>query len=196
LKGQQEPDAPLDFILVGLGNPEDGYKNTRHNVGFEIINKIAFDFDIPVIRSKHKALVGVGNISDKRVMLVKPQTYMNRSGESVRAVLDFYKMPPSSLIVISDEVNLNLGKIRVREKGSAGGQNGMKNIIYHLDTDIFTRVRIGIGPKPDTASLSNYVLSPFNKSERPTMIEAVTAAAEATICILKEGTVAAMNRYN
>ena len=184
------------FIIVGLGNPENEYKGTRHNIGFEAINKLAYDHNIQVNKSKHKGLIGAGVIAGKKVLLLKPQTYMNLSGESVKAVLDFYKLTPADLIVIYDDISLNLGEIRIREQGSAGGQKGMKDIIAKLKTDTFTRIRIGIDPKPAGWDLADYVLSGFKKEEYETMIEGVTKAGDAVIKILKEGTKPAMNKYN
>ena len=183
-------------IIVGLGNPEDQYKGTRHNVGFETINKLAYDHNINVNKSKHRGIVGSGNISGKSVLLVKPLTYMNLSGECVRAVLDFYKLTPQNLIVIYDDVSLNLGDIRIRERGSAGGQKGMKDIIAKLGTDEFIRVRIGIDPKPDGWDLADYVLSRFKPEEHESMIEGITKAGDATVKILTDGPVVAMNLFN
>ena len=187
-------------IIVGLGNPEGRYKGTRHNVGFETINKLAFDHNISVTKSKHRGLIGTGKLAGKPVALIKPQTYMNRSGECVRAVLDFYKLSPQELIVIYDDVSLALGEIRVREKGSAGGQNGMKDIISHMGTDEFVRVRIGIGPGSGSPEkhedLSGYVLSRFHPNEHEAMIEGVTKAGDALIKILTDGPISAMNLFN
>ena len=187
---------PSMRIIVGLGNPEDRYKGTRHNIGFETVNKLAYDHNISVTRSKHKGLIGTGSIAGVSVALVKPQTYMNRSGDCVCAVLDFYKLTPKSLIVIYDDVSLPLGEIRVRERGSAGGQKGMKDIISQLDTDVFVRVRIGIDPKPENWNLADYVLSKFHPKEHEAMIEGVTKAGDALIKILTDGPVAAMNQFN
>lgn len=183
-------------IIVGLGNPEDAYKGTRHNIGFETINKLSYDYDIPVKKYRNRAFTGEGVLKRMPVMLVKPQTYMNLSGESVRALLQFYKIPPSEMIVIYDDVNLPVGDIRVRERGSAGGHNGMKNIIEQLGTDIFPRVRIGVGEKPPGWDLADYVLSRFKKDEWDAMIDGVTLAGDAVALILSEGVTAAMNRYN
>jgi len=187
---------PVMHIIVGLGNPEDRYKGTRHNIGFETVNKLAYDHNISVTKSKHKGLIGTGSIAGVPVALIKPQTYMNRSGDCVRAVLDFYKLTPEALIVIYDDVSLPLGEIRIRERGSAGGQKGMKDIISQLGTDAFVRVRIGIDPKPDNWNLADYVLSKFHPKEHETMIEGVTKAGDATIKILTDGPVVAMNQFN
>ena len=185
------------YIIAGLGNPEDeGYKGTRHNIGFEAVNKLAYDHNISVSKRKHRGLFGTGTVAGKPVALIKPQTYMNRSGGSIKSVLDFYKLSPEDLIVIYDDVSLALGEIRIREKGSAGGQKGMKDIIAQLGTDAFVRVRIGIDPKPDGWNLADYVLSRFQQKEHEAMIEGVTKAGDAVISILTEGSAAAMNQFN
>lgn len=183
-------------VIVGLGNPEDTYKGTRHNIGFETINKLSFDHQIPVKKYRRRALVGEGVIAHTPVLLAKPQTFMNLSGESVREILQFHKIPPSEMIVLYDDVSLPVGDIRVRERGSAGGHNGMKNIIAQLGTDAFPRVRIGIGQKPDGWDLADYVLSRFAKEEWDAMIKGVTMAGDAVALILSQGMAAAMNQYN
>lgn len=186
------------LIIAGLGNPEDEYKGTRHNIGFECINKMAYDHNISVVKKKHRGLIGTGNICGKQVVLVKPQTYMNRSGECIKAVLDFYKLSPAELIVIYDDVSLPLGNIRVRERGSSGGQKGMNDIIYQLGTDEFIRIRIGIDAKPEDSriSLADYVLSRFYPNEFESMIKGVTRAGEALERILREDVASAMNLFN
>jgi len=185
-------------IVAGLGNPEDKYRNTRHNVGFETVNKLAFDFNISIKKYNRKirAYSGEGKVGSAETLLMKPQTYMNLSGESVGAALRFYKLPPSALIVVCDDTNLPAGEVRVRAKGRAGGHNGLKSLIEHLGTDEFIRVRIGVGEKPQGWDLADYVLSRFTESERKTMIDAVTRAGEAVVTVLKEGVEAAMNRFN
>jgi len=184
-------------IIIGLGNIGDKYKGTRHNVGFETMDKLAYDFNINLNQNKRfKAYVGEGRIANKSVMLVKPTTYMNLSGEAIRLVLDFYKLTEEDIIVVYDDVSLKVGEIRVREKGSAGGQKGMVSAIAHLGTDEFTRVRIGVGDKPPGFNLSDYVLSRFLKEEWDDMIKGITKAGDAVELILKEDTKAAMNVYN
>ena len=183
-------------IIVGLGNPEKEYKGTRHNTGFEVVNKLAYDHNISVGKAKHRAHVGEGVIRGERVALVKPQTYMNLSGECVRDVLAWYKLTTESLIVIYDDCALPVGDVRVRKQGSAGGHNGMKNILYHLETDVFTRVRVGIGEKPERYVLADYVLSAFKKDEIEGWIAGVTRAGEAVEDILARGADFAMNKYN
>jgi len=184
-------------IIVGLGNPGDTYKGTRHNVGFETIDKLSYDFDIPLKNNRRfRAHIGEGRIGRVSVMLVKPMTYMNLSGEAIQAVLNYYKLTPSELIVVYDDVNLPVGEIRVRERGSAAGQKGMVNTIAQLGTDEFTRVRIGIGGKPPSWTLSDYVLSRFLREEWDDMIKGITKAGDAVEQILKEDTAAAMNVFN
>ena len=184
-------------IIVGLGNPGDKYKHTRHNVGFETMNKLAYDFDINMKSNRRfRAVIGEGRMDGKHIMLMQPQTYMNLSGEAVHAVMDYYKIPPQDIIVMYDDVNLPVGDIRVRERGSAGGQKGMINIIAQLGTEEFPRVRIGVGSKPPSWSLSDYVLSRFLREEWDDMIKGITKAGDAVELILKEGTGAAMNMFN
>jgi len=184
------------MLIVGLGNPEGDYGGTRHNVGFEVISKLSNDHNIPLKRARFRARFGEGNIAGKKVVLVKPQTYMNLSGEAVRELMAFFRQSPGDVIVVYDDVDLPVGDIRVREKGSAGGHNGMKNIIYQMNTDEFARVRVGISAKPEGWDLADYVLSRFKKEELDGIIDGITRAAEAVEVILKEGVAAAMNRYN
>jgi len=184
------------WLVIGLGNPEKDYKGTRHNIGFEVINKLAYDNNIEINKAKHRAHIGEGFISGKKVILAKPQTYMNLSGESVRDMAQFYKPEADNILVIYDDVSLLPGEIRIREKGSAGGHNGMKNIIYQLETDQFPRVKVGIGEKPSGWDLADYVLSKFKKEEMEDMISGITDAADAVTIIIKEGTKTAMNQFN
>ena len=150
------------YIIVGLGNPDKKYMNTRHNIGFDVIDAIAEKNDIVVGEKKHKAVIGKGIVAGQKAVLVKPLTYMNLSGESVRSVIDFYKVDEKSeLIVISDDVSLDMGQIRIRKRGSDGGHNGLKNIIMHLGHDAFIRVRMGVGEKPPRMDLADYVLGHF-----------------------------------
>ena len=185
------------YIIVGLGNPDRQYQNTRHNIGFDVIDAIADKNHITVGERKHKALVGKGFVGGQKVVLVKPQTYMNLSGESVREVIDFYKVDEKSeLIVISDDISLDVGQIRIRKRGSAGGHNGLKNIILHLGHDEFHRVRMGVGEKPQGYDLVDYVLGHFPKEEREIMDESAKRAADAVEMMITDGADAAMNRYN
>lgn len=185
------------YIIAGLGNPDRQYQNTRHNIGFDVIDAIAAEYDIAMGERKHKAVIGKGYIAGHKVVLVKPQTYMNLSGESVRAVIDFYKVDEKQeLIVVSDDVSLDVGRIRIRKKGSAGGHNGLKNIIQHLGHDEFMRVRMGVGEKPQGRDLADYVLGHFVPKDREVMDESVKNAAAAIEVIITQGPDAAMNLYN
>ncbi|MBR2530756.1 MAG: aminoacyl-tRNA hydrolase [Lachnospiraceae bacterium] len=185
------------FIIVGLGNPSPEYAHTRHNAGFEVVSILADRFDIETDYIKHKAICGRGIIDGHKVMLAMPQTFMNLSGESVRELTDYYKIDPSSeLIVIYDDINLDPGMIRIRSTGSAGGHNGMKNIISHLSTEDFIRVRVGVGDKPKGYDLADHVLGHFSNDEKELMDTAFINAANAVVTILNDGVDAAMNRYN
>lgn len=185
------------YIIVGLGNPGTQYAHTRHNIGFDVIDALADRYGIAVDQKKFRALYGKGVIQGQRVVLAKPQTYMNLSGESVRQLIDFYKIDEEEeLIVIYDDISLEPGQLRVRGKGSAGGHNGIKNIIAHLGGQNFKRIRVGIGEKPKGYDLADYVLSRFSKAEREQVEEALVRAAGAAVSIMTEGMDAAMNAYN
>lgn len=185
------------FIIAGLGNPTKEYAGTRHNVGFDVIDVIAERNRICVMECKHKALIGRGYIDGQKVVLAKPQTFMNLSGESVRELVHYYKADAESeLIVIYDDVSLDVGQLRIRTKGSAGGHNGIKNIISQLGSDIFLRIKMGVGEKPKGYDLADYVLGRFNKKEREVMAESAGRAAEAVGYMLRDETNAAMNLYN
>jgi len=185
------------YIIVGLGNPGKDYAGTRHNIGFDVIDKIAEKYNIGVLEKKHKAIIGKGYVEGQKVVLVKPQTYMNLSGESVREVIDYYKVDETEeLIVISDDISLEPGQLRIRKKGSAGGHNGLKNIISHLGHDEFQRVKMGVGEKPKGYDLADYVLGHFTGDERKIMDKAALEAADAIVMMMQEGADAAMNKYN
>ena len=185
------------YIIVGLGNPGKDYSNTRHNIGFDVIDTLADMAGISVIEKKHKAIIGKGVIDGQKVVLVKPQTYMNLSGESVRDVIDYYKVDEEQeLIVISDDISLDVGMLRVRKKGSAGGHNGLKNIIQHLGHDTFMRIKMGVGEKPKGYDLADYVLGHFTKEERKVMDEAAKTATEAIRMMLAGDVDKAMNAFN
>ena len=185
------------YLIVGLGNPTKQYEKTRHNIGFDVIDALADKYNISVTEKKHKALCGRGVIEGQKVVLAKPQTFMNLSGESVVELLNYYKMDPETeMIVIYDDISLDVGQLRIRKKGSAGGHNGMKSIIARLGTEEFPRVRIGVGEKPAGWDLADYVLGRFGKEELPIMREAVGNAAKACSLIMKEGIETAMNRCN
>lgn len=184
------------YLIVGLGNPGVAYKGTRHNIGFEVIDKLTFDYNININKVKHKAHIGEGQINGEKIIFAKPQTYMNLSGESISAIINFYKLPIENVIILYDEIAIDVGEIRLKEKGSAGGHNGIKSIIQHLDTDEFLRVRIGIGERPKHMVLADYVLSGFFREEYEKMVEGITKAGEAIECVVKESRIAAMNKYN
>ena len=184
------------FIIAGLGNPTREYEGTRHNVGFDVIDRISEKYNIDVDTKKHRALIGKGIIEGQKVILAKPQTYMNLSGESVRELVDFYKVTNEEIIVIYDDVALDVGQLRIRAKGSAGGHNGIKNIIAHLGTQEFPRIRIGVGEKPKNWDLADYVLGRLADEEQPGNREALGRAANACECIITDGIEEAMNRYN
>jgi len=183
------------FAIVGLGNPGKKYEGTRHNVGFDIIDHLSYKYSIKMDRVKHKAILGEGYIGGQKVLLIKPQTYMNLSGESVMQIVNFYKLQPEELIVIYDDIDTEVGKIRIRKKGSAGTHNGMKNIIFLLKTDGFPRIRIGVG-KPTKGDLRDYVLGRFSKEELKSMIEVIPAAGEAVSTIIEDNVDTAMNQFN
>lgn len=185
------------YIIVGLGNPKKEYENTRHNIGFDVIDKLAEQENISVLEKKHKALIGKGYVAGQKCVLAKPQTFMNLSGESVRELIDYYKVDETAeLIVISDDISLDVGQLRIRKKGSAGGHNGLKNIIAHLGHDTFMRVKMGVGEKPKGWDLADYVLGHFNTEERKVMNEAAGRAADAIRMLITQDVDAAMNEYN
>ena len=183
------------YIIVGLGNPGKKYESTKHNIGFITLDYLAENHDIKINKIKHKALVGEGFVSGQKVLLVKPQTYMNLSGNSVREVMDYYKEDLENLVVIYDDVDIPMGRIRIRKKGSAGTHNGMRSIIYDLQADGFPRIRIGIGSERKMG-LAGYVLGGFGKEEKKVMEDAVKRAAGAVECMLKNGIDIAMGEYN
>lgn len=185
------------YLIVGLGNPGREYQNTRHNIGYDVIDRLAEAENISVLEKKHKAVIGKGPVAGEKCVLAKPVTYMNLSGESVRELIDYYKADETAqLIVISDDISLDVGQIRVRKKGSAGGHNGLKNIIAYLGHDSFIRVKMGVGEKPRGWDLADYVLGHFSDEERKVMNEACDRAADAIRTILSDGADAAMNRFN
>lgn len=185
------------YIIVGLGNPTREYNNTRHNIGFAAVDELAEANQIAVVEKKHKAVIGKGYIEGQKVILAKPQTFMNLSGESVRALLDYYKVDEKTeLIVLYDDICLEPGRLRIRKKGSAGGHNGIKNIIAHLGHNEFQRIKIGVGEKPKGYDLANYVLGHFKKEEQKIMEEALGRVVQAVSCMITEDADAAMNRFN
>lgn len=184
------------YFIVGLGNPGIKYENTRHNVGFLTIDYLAQKHGIKVKKLKHKSFIGEGTISGQKVMLIKPQTYMNSSGEALREIRNFYKFEDDELIVIFDDIDIDFGSIRIKQKGSAGTHNGMKSIIYQLQYDKFPRIKIAVGQRPEYMNLANFVLSGFSKDEVDTVREEIIMASDAVEMILEDGISKAMNKYN
>ncbi len=185
------------YIIAGLGNPGRQYEGTRHNVGFSVIDILADKHGIALDFEKHKAICGKGVINGEKVLLVKPLTFMNLSGESLQEIVRYYKADADNdLIVISDDIDLDVGRIRVRPKGSAGGHNGLKNIIAHLGTDGFARVKVGVGAKPKGWDLADWVLGHFSDEDEKIMQESRENAALAVVDIMQEGCEKAMNHFN
>lgn len=195
-KQENEEDGRVMYIVAGLGNPTKEYDKTRHNVGFEVIDLLANQLGAMVEEKKFRAYYVRGIIGGEKVILLKPQTFMNLSGESVRAVADFYKVAPSHIIVVYDDISLDVGQLRIRTKGSAGGHNGIKNIIAHLGTQEFPRIKLGVGDKPKHMDLADYVLSRFSKEDRALMEDAFKEAAKAVEIMITEGSYRAMNQFN
>lgn len=185
------------FIIVGLGNPGKQYDNTRHNIGFEAIDALVDAYGVPSSGKAHKAMYGKGIIGGQKVILAKPMTYMNLSGESVRELVDYYKVDPETeLLVIYDDVSLEPGNIRIRKKGSAGGHNGIKSIISHLGTQNFQRIKIGVGEKPKNWDLADYVLGKFSDEDKKMLEESLKNTIKATELIVMDEIDEAMNLYN
>ena len=189
--------APVSWLIVGLGNPGDKYEGTRHNVGFMVADELGERGRFPIQRLKYKALTNTAAIGGQGALVMKPTTYMNLSGEAVGEAAKFYKIAPDRVLVISDDVDLPLGKLRIRTGGSAGGHNGLKSIIQHLGSDQFPRLKVGVGEKPHPGyDMADWVLSRFQGEDRKVMDEAVKRAADAVECFLRDGPQKAMNRYN
>ena len=187
----------VEWLIVGLGNPGDKYEATRPNVGLMVVDELAERARTPVQKLKFRALTNTAQVGDAKALLMKPVTYMNLSGEAVRQAADFYKVPPERVLVISDDVSLPVGKLRLRRGGSAGGHNGLKNIILHLGSDQFPRVKIGVGEKPHPDyDMAEWVLSRFIGEDKRTMDEAIKRAADSVECCIREGMDRAMNRFN
>lgn len=183
-------------IIIGLGNPTEKYQATRHNIGWDAITRISDDYRIPMNLKKHKAICGSGYIEGEKVILAQPLTYMNLSGECVRELVDYYKVSPEDIIVIYDDISLDVGQLRIRKKGSAGGHNGIKSIIHHLGTMEFPRIKIGVGDKPTGWDLADYVLSRFHGEEQENVREALKDASIACKTMITSGIEEAMNIYN
>ena len=184
------------YLIVGLGNPEEDYGNTRHNMGFNVINKIAEQCDIEVSQKKFKGLYGIGTIYGEKVILLKPQTYMNLSGQSIRECKDFYKINLDELIVIYDDIDINPGVIKIRKKGSAGTHNGMKSVVQEIGSTEFSRVRVGIGKPANKEDLMEHVIGYIPEEEKEILDEGTNKAKEAVIEIIKNGIDTAMNKFN
>lgn len=185
------------FLIAGLGNPDKKYEHTRHNIGFDVVDALADKYHISVMEKKHKGLCGTGVIDGVKVMLLKPLTYMNLSGESVVDAVNFYKLDPETeLLVIFDDISLAPGHIRIRKKGSAGGHNGIKNIIAHTGTQNFERIKVGVGEKPEGWDLADHVLGHFSEEDRKLVEEAISDAVDAAVMIVRDETDQAMNKYN
>ncbi|HHX63052.1 MAG TPA: aminoacyl-tRNA hydrolase [Epulopiscium sp.] len=183
-------------LIIGLGNPGKEYTKTRHNIGFEAVDALADNYNININKSKFKALYGEGKVGNEKVVLVKPQTYMNLSGESVKAFATWYKIKEKDILIIYDDVSLPPGKLRIRIKGSAGGHNGIKSIIQHLGTNEFERLKVGIGEKPQGWNLADYVLSRFTNAELKSIEQTMEDIVGATTLIIEKGIQDAMNKYN
>ena len=193
----QRDSGGAAWLIVGLGNPGEKYENTRHNVGFQVIDELAERQGKPVQRLKFKALTGLLTIGGEKALMMKPVTYMNLSGEAVRPAADFYKLPPERILVISDDVALAAGRLRIRAKGSAGGHNGLKSIIQHLGTDQFPRIRVGVGEKPHPDyDLADWVLGRPQGEDKKAIDEAAKRAADAVECILTQGLERGMGKFN
>ena len=189
--------GPVEWLVVGLGNPGPKYDWTRHNMGFLVIDALADRLDVPVQRLRFRALTNTAVLGGRSVLLMNPTTYGNLSGESVGEAARFYKIPPDHVLVISDDVALAQGRLRIRRSGSAGGHNGLKNIIAHLGTDAFPRVRVGVGDKPHPDSdMADWVLAKCTGQDRKDLEAAIARAADAVTCLLEQGVDAAMSRYN
>ena len=186
-----------EFLIVGLGNPGEKYEYTRHNAGFLTLDRLCVEENFKINKMKYKSVIGEVNICSHKCIAMKPQTFMNNSGEAVREAASFYKIPPEKIIVIFDDISLPCGKLRIRRKGSDGGHNGIKSIIYHLGSDNFPRIKIGVGEKPHPDyDLADWVLSTFKKDEMEQLKNAVESACEAVRLIADGKTDVAMNKFN
>ena len=184
------------MLIVGLGNPEEDYAKTRHNMGFDVINKLAKEYEIEITRTKFKGLYGMGTIEDEKVILLKPQTYMNLSGESIEQFKKFYKLENSNIIVVSDDITIEPGSIRVRRKGSSGAHNGLKSVIDSLKTEEFTRIRVGVGRPNEKTDIIDHVIGHVEDSQYAELEPGIEKAKEAVVITMKKGIDAAMNKFN
>lgn len=184
------------YVIVGLGNPGKQYEHTRHNVGFDVIDILAEEYGISVTKIKHKALIGEGRVGTEKVLLVKPQTYMNLSGETLIDIYNYYKVDPENIVVIYDDIDLDVGKIRIRKKGSAGTHNGMRSIIKCLGLSDFPRIRVGVSRPRPGQDLADFVLSRFRKEEADDLQVGLEKSAKSVDCMIRENIDKAMNQYN
>lgn len=184
------------YLIVGLGNPEEDYSNTRHNMGFNTINKLAKEYNIEIKQKKFKGLFGNGIIENEKVILLKPQTFMNLSGESIKEVVDFYKIDLNKIIVIYDDIDISPGIVKIRKNGGSGGHNGMKSVIQELQSKDFARIRIGIGSPDDKSDLINYVIGAMPEEDKKILDKSTTIAKDAIVEIIKSGLDVAMNKFN
>ena len=182
------------FLIVGLGNPGSQYEDTRHNIGFKVVDNIAKEYNIEINRQKFKGMCGEGFINGEKVILLKPLTYMNLSGESIRELANFYKLEDDEIIVVYDDISLDIGRLRIREKGSAGGHNGIKSIIQNLGGDKFPRVKVGVGQPKD--NLVNHVLGKFSKEDREHIEKVIPVVSDAIVEIVKNDAKESMNKFN
>lgn len=184
------------YLIVGLGNPEEEYSGTRHNMGFDTVNKLAKQYNIEINKKKFKGLYGSGIIENEKVIILKPQTYMNLSGESIKEVMDFYKLKEENLIIIYDDIDINPGTIKIRKAGGPGTHNGMKSVVQNLNTRNFARIRVGVGMPEHKGDLINYVIGSIPSEEKQVLDNATTKAKDAAIAIIKKGIDNAMNEFN
>ena len=184
------------YLIIGLGNPEEDYSNTRHNMGFDTINKLAKEYGIEINKKKFKGLYGTGTIEDEKVILLKPQTYMNLSGESIIEAINFYKIQENQIIIIYDDLDTKTGTIKIKKIGGPGTHNGMKSVVEHIKTRNFARVKVGIGMPENKQDLINYVIGAIPEEERKILDNATSFAKDAVIEIIKNGVDNAMNKFN
>ena len=184
------------FLIVGLGNPEEEYSKTRHNMGFDVINKVAKENNCEITKKKFKSLIGEFTKNDNKIILVKPQTYMNLSGVAVKEIQDFYKIPNNNIIIVYDDKDVDIGEIRIKTKGSGGSHNGMKNVVENLKTTEFTRIKVGIGSPKYSYEMMNYVISKVSDEEYKKLEEGINKATSAIQEIIEFGLDKTMNKYN
>ncbi len=183
-------------IIIGLGNPGKDYEKTRHNAGFRVIDLLCEKYEIQTARMKFHSMIGEGKIAGEKVLLVKPTTYMNNSGQAVREIVSYYQLEPKDIVVFSDDIDIPFGTLRIKRKGSAGGHNGLKSVIYHLQSDEFPRIKLGVGKKQEGEDLADFVLGRFSRNEQEVMDTLIEMAAESLEVLIKDGEDKAMSEYN